>query len=278
MSNSTQMIPYLITPSTITFHMDNRVYIVNSTHPNFSLIREAIKYCDWEVLPGLADIPKTVEVASAGQFRVTADGVFHGEEPVHNVVSQRIMDFLKEGLDFTPLLKFLERVNDNPSKRSVDELYKFLEHKHLPIDADGYFYAYKAVTYEWFDKHSRKFANTIGTTLTMKRNMVCDDANIGCSYGFHVGSIEYVRNFVSMYGEENGDRILIVRVNPADVVSVPHDCNCQKIRTCSYTVMSEFIGKLPHTTYDPENPTSWEEDDEDNDDPADIDYDEEVCY
>ena len=31
---------------------------------------------------------------------------------------------------------------------------------------------------------------------------------------------------------------MIVKIDPADVVSVPNDCECQKLRTCKYVVVS----------------------------------------
>ena len=31
---------------------------------------------------------------------------------------------------------------------------------------------------------------------------------------------------------------MIVKIDPSDVVSVPHDCDCQKLRTCKYEVVS----------------------------------------
>jgi hypothetical protein len=61
----------------------------------------------------------------------------------------------------------------------------------------------------------------------------------------HVGSLEYVRGFACGYGTEGGDRIVIVKVNPADVVSVPYDCQNQKVRTCKYEVLREYTGPLP---------------------------------
>jgi hypothetical protein len=39
-----------------------------------------------------------------------------------------------------------------------------------------------------------------------------------------------------------GGRLVAVKINPADVVSVPSDYNNQKLRTCSYTVMFEIEG------------------------------------
>ena len=31
---------------------------------------------------------------------------------------------------------------------------------------------------------------------------------------------------------------MIVEISPADVVSVPHDCDCQKLRTAKYKVVA----------------------------------------
>ena len=33
---------------------------------------------------------------------------------------------------------------------------------------------------------------------------------------------------------------MIVKINPADVVSVPKDCDCQKLRTSRYEVVKDF--------------------------------------
>ena len=72
----------------------------------------------------------------------------------------------------------------------------------------------------------------------MPRNRVCDNASIGCSDGFHAGSLDYARQ----YG--NGGHLMVVEIDPSDVVSVPNDCDCQKLRTCKYKVVSLFEKKL----------------------------------
>lgn len=38
---------------------------------------------------------------------------------------------------------------------------------------------------------------------------------------------------------------MLVKIDPADVVSVPHDCECQKLRTCRYEVVSELEERKP---------------------------------
>jgi hypothetical protein len=45
-------------------------------------------------------------------------------------------------------------------------------------------------------------------------------------------------------GFGRGGNLMIVEINPADVVSVPNDSDCQKLRTCKYKVVSLFKRKL----------------------------------
>jgi hypothetical protein len=67
----------------------------------------------------------------------------------------------------------------------------------------------------------------------MKRNQVCDDADVGCSDGFHAGSYEYAKGYA-----HGGGHLMRVEIDPSDVVSVPKDCDCQKLRTAKYTVVA----------------------------------------
>ena len=115
----------------------------------------------------------------------------------------------------------------------------------------------------------------------MTRNNVCDDHNQGCSVGFHAGSLQYASTF------GGGESILlIVEIDPADVVSVPSDCNCQKLRTCKYTVVAKYDGPLPeHYTKDAASAydtdfdyqeddsdlkTGWEDEDSDSEDEVSV--------
>ena len=64
---------------------------------------------------------------------------------IHNHVVGRILDFMREGLPYKPLTRFVEKLMENPSRRAVNELYAFLEHKNMPLTPDGNFLAYKGV-------------------------------------------------------------------------------------------------------------------------------------
>jgi hypothetical protein len=148
----------------------------------------------------------------------------------------------------------------NPSSRAVQELYKFLEHKNLGISAEGTLIAYKALRNNYTDKHTGKFDNSVGNVLEMPRNKVDDDKEHGCSYGFHAGSLKYATEFAS-----GNDRVVLVEIDPADVVSIPTDCEFQKLRTCRYKVISEFERPLEeHIPYDSSLETDdvdlWEDD------------------
>ena len=108
----------------------------------------------------------------------------------------------------------------------------------MPLTPDGNFLAYKGVRSDFSDWHSGQCPNKVGDVNEMPRRNVCDNANIGCSDGFHAGSLDYARQ----YG--NGGHLMVVEIDPSDVVSVPLDCDCQKLRTCKYKVVSLFEKKL----------------------------------
>ncbi|NBR96976.1 MAG: hypothetical protein EBT48_05170 [Verrucomicrobia bacterium] len=125
----------------------------------------------------------------------------------------------------------------------------------MPITPDGCFLAYKSVRPDFTDHHTGKFSNRVGSVLEMERRKVDDDRNNGCSYGFHAGSLEYATTFGG-----NDRKVLVVKINPADVVSVPTDCDCQKLRTARYEVIDLYNGPLRNTIADDTN--LYEDEDE----------------
>jgi hypothetical protein len=193
---------------------------------------------NWERLEGLFDTAKAVVDYTSNSIEIKSGVVYYKEQVVHGHVVDRILDFMGGNLPFKPLVNFLDKLMSNPSRRAVNELYSFLEHKAMPLTPDGNFLAYKGVRDDYTDWHSGKFSNEVGETLEMVRNGVCDNANIGCSSGFHAGSLEYAKQ----YG--NGGHLMIVEIDPSDVVSVPLDCDCQKLRIAKYKVVSHFEKKL----------------------------------
>ena len=172
--------------------------------------------------------------------------VYFNGEVVHTSIADRIKECMRFGLPFDNMLRFMENIAANPSYQSQKELFDFLTNKSLPITTDGCFLAYKAVRSDYYDKYTGKIYNGIGKKIEMKRPKVDDDRRNECSFGLHVGAIEYVK----WYGNGSTDKIIYVKVNPKDVVSVPLDHNAQKVRVCEYTVLEEFKGELTSPVYD----------------------------
>lgn len=240
---------FIGTENSLTVLVDNKPYSVDSSSPNWDAILTKLNNEDYEGIEELLSVKKTVETFFAGTEGVEVDdsGVKYNGSYVHNYLTGKILDFQKRGLPYKPLLNFFNKVMKNPSHRAVNELYKFLEHGLMPITPEGNFLGYKSVQRDYKDWYSSKFDNSVGQTLSMERNQVCDDPDQGCSYGFHVGTLDYAKNF------NGNNRVVIVEVDPADVVSVPHDCNHQKLRTAKYTVVGEFEKPLDNDFSDEYN-------------------------
>mgnify|MGYP001158630725 FL=1 len=232
------MIPYIITDKSITVVVNGKSLTMESTNPSFQKAKDTIVAEKWDEVENLFDTRKAVEDFAEGSIEVKDGTVSYKGRAIHNHVVGRILDFMEKGLPYKPLVRFLEKLMSNPSSRAVNELYSFLEHKNMPLTPDGNFLAYKGVKDDFTDWYSGTFSNKVGDVNEMVRNAVCDDANIGCAYGFHAGSLEYAKG----YG--NGGHLMVVEIDPADVVSVPYDCDQQKLRTAKYKVVSHFEKKL----------------------------------
>ena len=232
------MIPYILTDNSLTIVVDGKALTMESSNPSFNEAKKLLSAEKYDELPDLFDTPKAVERFAEGSIKVSDGEVSYKGEVIHNHVVGRILDFMRQGLPYKPLTRFVEKLMDNPSRRAVNELYAFLEHKNMPLTPDGNFLAYKGVRSDFTDWHSGQFTNKVGDVNEMPRRNVCDNANIGCSDGFHAGSLDYARQ----YG--NGGHLMVVEIDPADVVSVPLDCDQQKLRTSKYKVVSLFEKKL----------------------------------
>jgi hypothetical protein len=232
------MIPYILTDNSLTIVVDGKALTMESSNPSFNEAKKLLSEEKYNELPDLFDTPKAVERFAEGNIKVSDGEVSYKGEVIHNHVVGRILDFMRQGLPYKPLTRFVEKLMENPSRRAVNELYAFLEHKNMPLTPDGNFLAYKGVRSDFTDWHSGQFTNKVGDVNEMPRRNVCDNANIGCSDGFHAGSLDYARQ----YG--NGGHLMVVEIDPADVVSVPLDCDQQKLRTSKYKVVSLFEKKL----------------------------------
>lgn len=222
----------------ISLMLDNQSYSVNDEHPNYEGIIESLREKDWDTLRSLIDIPKALtQFASNGKIEVKGGEVLYNGTVIHNTITTRVLELMSGGFPFEPMLRFLENLMENPSSQSVCELYDFLQNRNLPITEDGHFLAYKGTRANEYDVYSGKVHNKIGAVIEMPRNKVDDNRTNTCSFGYHVGAMEYVDTYCR-------DRVIICKVNPRDAVSVPTDHSAQKLRVCRYEVLALYEGEL----------------------------------
>lgn len=262
------MIAYTLTNNSITVVLNNKVYTVSSGQPQWESVLDAIRNNDEKKLHDVLSVANTIVSFTEGNVTVKDNQVFYRNVPLDNYVVEKVLDFAKNKLPLQPILRFINNLMKNPSRRAVQELYKFLEHKNMPITPDGNFLAYKGVQSDYYSKtagsiivikgtvRDGKIYNGIGEVIEVERNGVCDDKNLGCSSGLHAGSVAYATDF------GRGGRVVIVEINPADVVSVPDDCNCQKLRACSYKVVGEYEVPLDHNYNNSYSNEDWNDDDD----------------
>lgn len=259
---------YIFSRDNITLFADGKTYIVSRQFGQFSQLTEAINDGDFDRAIELANIATAITKQSAGRFTVENGLVFdENGEQIHNAITTRIMDFVNYGIPFAALLVFLEQLRENPSKRAIDELYEFLEHGNMPITPDGSFLAYKSVRPDYRSKTAGSedvevstdggesftvvrgnIPNDVGTIVRMKRNLVDDDQNRTCSHGLHVGALSYAGP--GGWFNSSGDKVVVVKVNPKNAVSVPADHSAQKLRVCEYEVIADFSGALTEPVFD----------------------------
>lgn len=240
--------------NSLTAVIGNKVYSADSSHPNWVGIMDAVRANSDAALVSAINIRQAVVNFVKGKVKVVGNEVWFGDLQIGGVVVDRLLSFIADGLPSTPILRFIENLHSNPSQRAVTELYTFLEHKNLPITQEGNFLAYKGIQNNCYSITSGKLTllsgktdrsghifNGVGEVVECVRNQVDDNRDNTCSTGIHAGSLEYATSF-----GRNG-RVVIVEINPKDVVSIPSDCEGQKLRTCKYKVVGIFEGALDST-------------------------------
>ena len=255
-------LPYIIQGNNITVVVGTTPHTVNKNHIAYAKLLNAIKTNDWELVQDIIDPKQIVLDFGQGNVSIQGDKIYWKGREMHNALTKRMVAMIQEDFPVEPLVAFMENLMENPSKRAVTELYGFLEKNTLPITPDGHFLAYKKVRANYMDCHSgtvlnkpaiymtdedrATIAETSGknnevnvevvdgvTVVSMERNTVDDSALNTCSSGLHFCSREYLNHF-------GGERIIILKINPRDVVSIPVDYNSAKGRCCRYDIVDEI--------------------------------------
>ena len=273
---------YIVTSNAITVIWEGQPYTVNTDNPNYTGLKNVLLNAEYDNIGRFLDIKKQIEDFSHGSIKVVAEKVYYGSYELKGFVIDKLLEFLRSGAkDAQPILNFIEKLMFNPSKNSVDQLYTFLSYKSLPLTETGNIIGYKGVDTDFYSKHGNKntivitgnvdangrILNKIGETIEVARNSVDDNKDNHCSHGLHVGSYDYAKDWAG-----NNGHLMMVEFNPSDAVSVPTDCNFQKLRVSKYKVIGEVPFERIKETEAPLNEPYYNTDEEiDVDDENDCD-------
>lgn len=211
---------------------------------------------------------------------VTPYAAFFDGDPLNPAMTSVILDLYNEGKEegLKAVANFLDKASQNISMDSVEALYQWIRNGDLVLKSNGNFVAYKGVQTlggevvsissgtAWVDgvRHRGHIPNPVGAVISMPRSKVNADGKVGCSTGLHAGTYSYASGF-------GRGILLLVEINPRDVVSVPDDFTFAKLRVSRYTVLEHIDGRLDTRLYpEAEEEYDWKDDgDFAEDDPVD---------
>tara|TARA_Y100001973_G_C5189118_1_gene329752 strand:+ start:478 stop:1545 length:1068 start_codon:yes stop_codon:yes gene_type:complete len=243
-------VPYTMTEESITCIWDGKPYSVRKDNANFVMLRQALFDADYDKVGEYLDIKKSVEDFVDGEVEVKDEQVYYHGNRVHGVVVDKLLEMLRAGLkDSSPFTNYIKRLMLNPSSNSVEELFTFLGYKQLPITPEGKVLGYKGVQKDFFSStgnadtivvqgttnERHQIFNGVGETIEVQRRCVDDNKDHHCSHGLHIGSYDYAEGWAGSDG-----KLLLVEFDPEDAVSVPTDCNYQKLRVSKYKVVADI--------------------------------------
>ena len=238
-------VPYRISDKTITIVVDRQVHTVQRSAANAdALIAELAKgeFADLEVIKAMASVKNYIVYLSQGRISLTDAGIQFMGELVNSYMTERIMRHHAEGVDVAPMLAFMDRVMNHPILGIQQDIYKWCEKGDMPFTAEGHIIAYKKVREDYRSYHSSPdgthLHHPIGGYVEMERSAVDPRRDNTCSTGLHFCSYDYL----NAYQGANTGRILILSIDPQDVIAIPTDYNQTKGRACRYRI----IGELDH--------------------------------
>jgi hypothetical protein len=223
---------------------------VEKTDKNYARILKTFELPKDEQESAVKEIINPISKITSAGFIINGDDVTYQGESLPKALKTKVISIVRDGLPIEHFEKFWEKLRENPSAQSVAELTDFLSYKELPITEDGDLIAYKGVRNDYYsatgntetrvlqgtvDEYGHIY-NGVGEVIEVARNCVDDNRANECSFGLHCGSLDYARGF--------SQRLILVKVNPKDVVSVPKDYSFQKCRVSKYEVVADFVEEI----------------------------------
>lgn len=244
---------------------------VPGTHPRFSEILEALRggETDEEKIKELVNIMHAAGKklsAITDRVSVAPYGVFFDGDILRSELAEIISEMLDEGRgdDLAAVAKFLENAAANQSMGAIDAMYRWITNRDMILTSEGTFLAYKGVRKDAAgnvvsitrgtalvdgEEFTGNIPNPVGAVITMPRSEVTADTAVACGPGLHAGTYSYARSFAGRNAP-----MLLVEINPRDVVSVPSDSSFQKLRVSRYKVLEHIEDRQESRYYEFEEP------------------------
>jgi hypothetical protein len=221
--------------------------VIQKTNKLYTPIIQALKNQDFDEVERLMS-PEEIKhyVNNVENSLALVDG-----KEVTGRLGELIQQHYAQGLPADYLVNFFRNVQRNVSFRVVNQLFGFIEASMasggFTITNEGNIIAYKKVTSDFKDIHTGTFDNSPGKVVEVPRNTVNEDPEQTCSEGLHFAALSYLK----YYADNNyTNKVVVVEVDPADVVAIPTDYNNAKARCCKYKVIAEYTGKYDTDEYD----------------------------
>lgn len=226
---------FILGSDSLTAFVKGKPYTVNRSAEIFNAALIAVRNDSEDEFLEVMSVKATVAkmFSNMQEVQVVDNRVMYGNREITGLLARRVFEMLEHNLNVKPLLNFIANLMKNPSKRAVDETFGFVDACKLPITEDGCILAYKRIRDDYKDCHSGSIDNSVGALVEMQRNAVDEDKDRTCSYGLHFCSYDYLKCF-------SGARIVVLKINPMDIVAIPSDYNNSKGRCCKYEVIDEI--------------------------------------
>ncbi|WP_074332519.1 hypothetical protein, partial [Mycobacteroides abscessus] len=226
-----------------------RRYLVDEHGDDFQTVRDMVETFRANVKTVTAEAVSVVDgKTDSGEepYRIT-----HGD-PVEEVVLATAVRLTNSDENLAPLGAFLRRLERNPSPAARSQLFGWLKAGGFTLTTNGLIVGYKSVRADGRSVRKGREPVTVvsedgsvetvvghvpypvGATVWMARDLVDDDRSSACSAGLHVGTYDYAERF--------SEQMLVVLVDPGDVVSVPGHAGGQKMRVCRLVVAGRHDG------------------------------------
>lgn len=195
------------------------------------------------ILKEKQQVDKIISNISTSKLLTMKDNAVYWEEISTLSMPKELVDAIIEAeinndsLKLETYKNFWTLMSLNPDEKCRLNLFWFLNKWGLKISRCGFFVAYRNVDIHkesteenliYTDNYTHTFKIKIGDMVTMDRNKCDSNSDISCSKGLHAGGAGWLNeNYCGVQG-------LVVLINPAEVVAVPHIDDYGKLRCCAY--------------------------------------------